>query len=69
MAKTTNTAREQLTSKIAGMSTEQILRAVTLIGAGNISLDATVVRVNLLNEYERREGGPAVDALMDAIGL
>lgn len=64
----TSTARAQMTAKIAAMSTEQILEAVMLIGASN-DLNQTVVRVNLLNEYERREGGAAVDALMDAVGL
>jgi hypothetical protein len=68
MEATHMTAREQMTSRIAGMSTEQILEAVVLIG-GSDDLDKAVVRVNLLAEYERREGGAAVDALMDAVGL
>lgn len=62
------TAREQMVAKIAGMSTDQILEAVALIGASDVT-EQVVVRVRLLSEYERREGGQAVDALMDAVGL
>ena len=65
---TTTTARKNLNSKIASMSTDQILEAVMLIGASNVT-EQIVVRVGLLAEYERREGGPAVDVLMDAVGL
>lgn len=66
---TAMTAREKLVTKVAGMSTDQILEAVTLIGGGDVSPEQRVVRTHLLSEYERRAGGDAVDALMDAIGM
>jgi hypothetical protein len=62
------TAREQMVSRIKSLSTEQIMAAVVAIGS-SADLDKTVVRVGLLSEYERREGGEAVDALMDRVGL
>lgn len=62
------TAREQLTSRIKSLTTDQIMAAVVAIGGSN-DIDRVVVRVNLLHEFERREGGDAVDMLMDRIGL
>jgi hypothetical protein len=62
------TAREQMVSRIKSLSTEQIMAAVVAIGASD-DVYQVVVRVNLLNEFERREGGDAVDMLMDRVGL
>jgi hypothetical protein len=61
-------AREQMVSRIKSLSTDQIMAAVVTIGASE-DIYEVVVRVNLLNEFERREGADAVEMLMDRVGL
>ena len=60
---------EKLITKTRAMTTDQILEAVNIIGGGDVSKDARMVRAALIEVYQEREGEDAADALMDFIGL
>jgi hypothetical protein len=62
----TNPARVKLNAKVAGMSTDQLIQVAMLLSRA-ANTEQTIVRVAVLSEYERREGGAAVDTLMDAM--
>lgn len=56
-------------AKISGLSADQLLQGVTLIGGGQVSQDQRLVRALMLDEYESRNGGEALDALMITLGM
>ncbi len=58
-----------LTDKIAAMTTDQIREAVHTISASPLDASARFVRAHLIEEFIRRDGLAAGDALMDEIGL
>ncbi len=63
------TAREKLTAKAEAMTTEQIVDALTMLNRewNEYTPDQRTVRSTLLNVYETRHGGDAVDCLMDVL--
>ncbi len=61
--------RNLLNAKIAGLSTDQILEAVVVIGGGQVEVEQRMVRALLIDEFIRREGVEAGDVLMDKVGL
>lgn len=65
------TARQKLESFVARQSDDMILAAITGIAKKDedITTEQRVARCALLNEYEKRNGSAAVDALMDLLGL
>lgn len=64
-----NTARQELTTRIAALTTEQIHSAIAAIGGGHVETDQRMVRAFLIEEVITREGIAAGDALMDSLGL
>jgi hypothetical protein len=66
---TAATARQKLTTRIASLDTVEIVALVARVGGGDVTDAERVLRTHLLAEFERREGGEAVDVLMDSIGL
>ncbi len=61
--------RNLLNAKIAGLTTDQILQAVVVIGSGQVEMEQRLVRALLIDEFIRREGVDAGDMLMDRVGL
>ena len=70
-AKRLESARQRFEAFISKQTDEMLLAAIVHISAKGeaITIDERVARAGLLNEYERRNGGEAVDALMDSLGL
>lgn len=64
-----NAARELLVAKIAGMTTEQIQESVQTLSAAPLNADSRLVRAEMIEEFIRRQGEAAGDALMTAVGL
>lgn len=68
-----NNAKEtifaNMKAKIAGLNSDQLLQGITLIGGGQVSQDQRPVRALMLDEYESRNGGEALDALMITLGM
>lgn len=63
-------AWQKLLAATREQSTDMILSALTTIGgAFEVSQEVRSVRTALLTVYEEREGGEAVDALMDVLGM
>lgn len=63
-------AWQALLTAVRAQTTDMILSAlVQLGGAFDVSQDVRSARTALLCVYEAREGGEAVDALMDALGM
>ena len=65
---TVSAARAKLAAAIRSLGDDDLLKGVTGL-ADDDDADCVVVRVAMLNEYEKRYGGEAVDALMDSLGL
>lgn len=61
--------KNPLQSKVATMSTDQILRSLKMIGGGFVTVEARMVRAALFEEFETREGGEALDALFELMGM
>jgi hypothetical protein len=64
-----NNAVAALTAKIATMTTDQITESVQTLSAAPLNADSRMVRAHLIEEFIRRNGEAAGDALMDAVGL
>jgi hypothetical protein len=62
-------AKTKLISKIAQMTTKQILDCLAMIGGGMVAVEQRMVRAYLFEEYEKREGGEALDELFEAMGM
>ena len=65
------TARQRMENFISDQSDEMILAAITDVSAKGerVTIDERVARAALLNEYETRNGGEAVDVLMNSLGM
>lgn len=64
-----NAAVAQMNEVTALMTDEQIREAVVLASAEPLTTEARFVRAHLIEEFIRRNGEAAGDALMDAVGL
>jgi len=62
-------AKNKLTSYISSLATEQVVAALRGLNMAwnEYAPEQRTVRSHLLSEYEQREGGEAVDALMDEL--
>ena len=62
-------AKQILQNKIKALTTSQIEAALIVINKSwdKFTRDELIVRVAMLNEYEQRNGGEMVDALMDKL--
>ena len=58
-----------LQERIRKMSPALLRACIRGIGGGVVGPDANTVRVALLDEYERRHGGDALDRLLDELGM
>jgi len=65
----TATATDLLTAKIAEMTTAQIEESVGTLSAAPLTTDSRLVRAHLIEEFIRRNGEAAGDALMTSVGL
>jgi hypothetical protein len=63
------TTRQDIIDNIRTRDTEIIATCIRIIGGGDVDRATWMVRTDLLRVYEERLGGPAVDAMMDEIGL
>lgn len=54
---------------VRGLTQDQLVTAIDLLGGGNLDADKNFVRATLLGEYERRYGGEACDRFMTALGM
>lgn len=62
-------ARTLLVATIATMTTPQIEEAVKTLSADTLTTESRMVRAEMIEEFIRRNGMVAGDALMDAVGL
>lgn len=62
-------ARAKLISKIATMDDALIVECCRQIGGGNVDEEHRMVRAYMLDEFEKRYGGEAVEELMDCLGM
>ncbi|MCP4923130.1 MAG: hypothetical protein GY915_03740 [bacterium] len=62
-------AKQKLQNKIKALTTSQIEAALVVINKAwdKFTREELIVRVAMLNEYEQRNGGEMVDALMDKL--
>ena len=62
-------AKQKLQNKIKALTTSQIEAALVVINKAwdKFTKEELIVRVAMLNEYEQRNGGEMVDALMDKL--
>ena len=60
---------ETLKAHARTKSTEVLTDAIKMIGGGSVSTELRMSRCAMLNVIEERNGGDAVDSLMDIIGL
>lgn len=58
-----------LQAKVGTASDDQILEMLTMLGGGILSNEKAMVRAELYEEYERREGGEKLDILFVAMGM
>ena len=58
-----------LAARVRGLTDTALADAARAMGPGPLGDVETTVRVALLDEYERRHGGDAVDDFMAQIGL
>lgn len=63
------TPSEKLTTKIASLSTDQLMAGVVAIGGGVVSVEQRLVRALMIDEFIAREGTDAGDMLMESVGL
>jgi hypothetical protein len=61
--------QNQMQNKITALTTSQIEAALVVINKAwdKFTNEELIVRVAMLNEYEQRNGGEMVDALMDKL--
>lgn len=69
MVNATAAAVAQMNELTALMTNEQIREAVMLASVEPVTTDARFVRAHLIEEFIRRNGEAAGDALMDEAGL
>jgi len=62
-------AKQKLQNKSKALTTSQIEAALVVINKAwdKFTNEELIVRVAMLNEYEQRNGGEMVDALMDKL--
>lgn len=60
---------DKLIAKVSEYSTALILESVIVIGGGQVTIEATMVRAALIEVYKQREGEDAADKLMDDLGM
>jgi|TARA_R110000765_G_scaffold400555_1_gene495623 hypothetical protein len=62
-------AKQKLQNRIKALTTSQIEAALVVINKAwdKFTKEELIVRVAMLNEYEQRNGGEMVDALMDKL--
>ena len=53
------TPQQKLYEMIRGLSSDQLVAIIDLIGGGNLDADKNFTRAVLFTEYERRFGGEA----------
>ena len=69
MSPAASTLLERMRSRVSALSGDQVLQGVILIGGGLVSQDQRMVRALLLDEYEKRNGEEALDALLVTLGM